>query len=259
MIRIHLMIFIMASSISSSVVKADDCLDWFVESKLRASSVNCSPSCKVLKVDMSTFTCHDRCDEFCKPVKCEHNKFWQSKIKSGRPHDWETKSEKSIEWSEAEKEVISTFLDRLPEQIKSIKLTGIFRLKKSVQIINPGTSSEGSIALYDRAFSNPFWKTEEVLAHEFGHIVFSDLKEIDQRSYRSAMKWTRSVDLGFSRPGPFASSRAEDGIDEDFAENFNFFLNHPEDLKVRVPAAYTWMVTRFGRGFILKKRCKNES
>ena len=121
-------------------------------------------------MDMSTFSCSQQCKEFCKEVKCEHHAFWKNKIKTGRPEKWETESEKTSEWTEEEKNQVAQILGQLPDELMNINFSGIYRMKKSVDIINPGTTLEDGhfIVLYDRAFGHTMWTTEEVLLHEIG-------------------------------------------------------------------------------------------
>ena len=74
---------------------ASTCLDWFKESKISANDKTCLSQCTTLQVDMSTFSCRQDCEKFCKPKKCETDLFWKNKIRKGRPKNWEINSEKS--------------------------------------------------------------------------------------------------------------------------------------------------------------------
>ena len=49
-----------------SVAHADECDEWFKESKLNASDKNCLSKCLVLGTGMDTFMCHQGCARYCK-------------------------------------------------------------------------------------------------------------------------------------------------------------------------------------------------
>ena len=96
---------------------AETCIDWFNKSKISRSDKSCISLCTVLKVDMGTFSCAEKCEKFCN-AKCKHDSYWQKKIIDGRPQNWEPPTEKSLNWTNEEKEKILTVLDRLPSLFK---------------------------------------------------------------------------------------------------------------------------------------------
>jgi hypothetical protein len=55
------------------------------------------------------------------------------------------------------------------------------------------------------------------------------------------------------------SSRAKENSDEDFAENFAYFLSNQEVLSSTVPLAYKWILNKFSKDFKLKEECRNAS
>ncbi|MFN3455333.1 MAG: hypothetical protein ACK41T_10275 [Pseudobdellovibrio sp.] len=123
---------------------------------------------------MATFSCNLRCEKYCSS-KCKIDPYWESKIKDGRPKLWDLSSEKTKEWSTSEREALEKILTRLPDDFKKISLDGIYRMGKSVQIVNPGTTYEASITLYDYAFQDPPFTLERVIVHELAHVIFNKL------------------------------------------------------------------------------------
>ena len=61
----NLLFLILAALVISSASYADDCEDWFAASKILKSSKDCDIKCAILKTDMATFMCPDRCEALC--------------------------------------------------------------------------------------------------------------------------------------------------------------------------------------------------
>ncbi len=240
---------------------ADNCEDWFKNSKIPSNSRDCELVCLTLEIDMSTFTCHNKCEKFCKasPKKCTSDPYWKSKIKIGRPTGWDIPFEKTSNWKEDEKEKLTSILDRLPENMKSVDFEGFYRMTKSIDRINPATTADSGkvIVIYDNFFEN-LGLGEQVITHELGHVMYLSLSRRDRENYKNTLGWKKAdsdVDL---RPGNFISSRAKDNADEDFAENISYFLNDSEKLKSQIPTAYKWIQNKFSKNFKLKEACQNE-
>lgn len=185
--------------------------------------------------------------------------YWKEKIKTGRPAKWDIPGEVTAEWTEPEKKRLLDLLNRMPEELKATPFDGFYRMKKSVDPINPATTADDgkSIAIYDRAFANPFFSTSRVIAHELGHVIYLSFTESERRNYGIAMKWPMSRNGLLSRPGGFISSRAKDSVDEDFAENIDAFLFESDKLKDVVPTAYQWISRKFSKKFFLKMGCED--
>lgn len=229
-----------------------DCIEWFVESKIPSHSKNCEIKCIELIVDMATFMCRDQCKELCSK-KCQDSLFWQKQIKDGRPATWPIETEKSVVWSADDKKRLVSELERMPEDLESAQLLGIFRMQKSVQIINPATQAGLSIVLYDRAFVGMF-PLGEVIAHELAHALPKEKFE----NYRSAMKWSRPTRTSqWTRPGEFINSESKISPEEDFANNITAYLFRPEGLRRQVPKAHSWISKTFSKKFLLKEECKD--
>ncbi len=236
----------------------DPCLNWFKESGLKPGSNGCVLNCDVLPKDMSTFTCANRCDEFCKMKKCIPDLYWKNQFKVGRPLHWSAQNEITSRWSEAEKDQLMRALNQLPDDLKKVDFDGFYRMKKSVDIINPATTdgSGKSIVVYDIAFENPSWSTSNVITHELGHVIFLNMSRVERQKYSASLGWNKSLGSDETRAGEFVSSRAKDNPNEDFAENFSFFLVNPNTLKTKVPEAHKWFVGKLSSHFKLKEDCK---
>lgn len=131
------------------------CVTWFSGSRLKPNTKECFPSCLVMKDDLATFFCHESCEELCRK-SCPDLKYWSDKIKEGRPTDWPIPGEKTVPWNKSDRAVLKSALNRLPRALQPQNFVGIFRMQKSVQIINPATAHDGAISLYDRAFNGMF-------------------------------------------------------------------------------------------------------
>lgn len=233
------------------------CLDWFKEAKISKSDKACVSKCTTLQMDMSTFSCSQDCEKFCN-TKCEPDSYWKDKVKSGRPKDWEYTSEKIMEWSKDEKEQVEELLAQMPNDLNKLPLEGIYRMKKSIDIINPAsTSYDGKvIVLYNNTFEHPSWSMQEVLLHEIGHSIYASYSTVDKQQYERKLGWKKDNQGGYSRQGSFVSVRAHDNPIEDFAENFKYLLLNPEQLKSNNRQAFDWFNNQYKKQLKLKKECK---
>ena len=236
---------------------ADTCFDWFKESKISKNDKACVSKCTTLRMDMSTFSCSLECEKFCN-TKCEPDSYWKRKIKSGRPKNWEYNSEKTVEWSKDEKEQIEEILARMPNELSKLPLEGIYRMKKSIDIINPAsTSFDGKIiVLYNNTFDHPSWSTREVLMHEIGHSIYAGYSTNDKQLYEKKLAWKKDNQGIYFKHGLFVSTRAHDNPIEDFAENFKFLLLNPEKLKSNNSQAFDWLNNQYKKQLKLKKECR---
>lgn len=181
------------------------------------------------------------------------------KLKNGAPKNWNIPTEQPANWTDQEISQIMKILNLMPNQLKELSLDGIFRMKKSSDIINPASTSKNgtSIVIYDRAFNSPFWSLNDVITHELGHVIFLNLNQNEQKSYLKTLGWKQSSESEDFRSGDFVSLRAKDNFYEDFAENFSFFLLSRDILRSKVPKAYDWLVKKFTTDLKLKEECKN--
>jgi len=241
---------------------SDDCLNWFNKSGINPGTPECELKCATLVAEMGTFTCPNRCDEFCKPkAKCKHDMFWLKKIKSERPNKWPISSEKTVPWSEEYKEKLLAALEQLPDEFKLETLVGFYRMQKSAQIINPGTEIDSAIVLYDRAFNGPF-SLARVVAHELAHQWYESSSAKIKIDYREQLGWIKSdtSEAGFKPDSDrkFVDSDADSSPDEDFAHNMEAYLFDAERLRHMIPKAFEWIQNHLSKNFKLKESCKDE-
>lgn len=238
--------------------QSEFCLNWFNATKINSSDKNCISTCLNHEKDVSESICGFDCSKFCKIQICKVDPYWKEKIKNGRPENWEIGSEKSVDWTEEEKDQVSQILDRLPDEFKNNPLKGIYRMKKSVDIINPGTTSEDgqSIVLYDRAFGHPMWTTEDVLLHELGHSIYVGYSDVNKQKYEKILGWKKNSQGIYSRSGSFVSARARDNPVEDFAENIKYLLLNSNKLKNENNQAFDWFSNQYKKQLKLKKECR---
>lgn len=229
---------------------AGDCVAWFKQNNISPNNKNCLDECVVLPADMATYMCS---------IQCEHDSFWKNKILDGRPKSWEPPTEKSSAWTDEEKEKLQNLLDQLPEVFKKISFNGFYRMQRSSSIGNPGSTSESGleIVIYNSAFERPEVSIDRVVTHELAHVIFLNFQKNERDNYKNELGWSKFT-TGQIRPGTFINSGAKDSPDEDFANNIEYFLFQPEDLKTIVPKAYNWILSKFSKKFKLKEGCLNE-
>lgn len=256
--RTLIFIAVLALTFSSQDIYAlsPECVTLFKKNKIIPKTKECLSKCETVRVDMGTFTCSLQCEEFCNS-KCKTDSYWKKKIKEGRPSAWDFKSEATTAWAEKEKTKLEESLNQLPETFKSLPLDGIYRMKRSAQIINPGTTHNSSITIYDSAFNNPAFSIDHVIFHELAHVLYSNMAKSDRRNYESTLGWVKK-DLTDQRDGSFIVAAAKDSPEEDFANNIEAFLLDPNLLKNKVPTAYDWISKKYSKNFKLKEGCNNE-
>lgn len=257
MLKIFMLCLLTLSAVSYA---GDDCLDWFRDSGVLPNSKDCPIKCNLIDMDMNTFMCPNRCDEFCKPApKCKPDPFWLKQIRSGRPEGWPNDSEMSAPWTTGDREILASALGQLPGDFKTKNLKGIFRMKKSIEIINPGTTTDGAIALYDRAFGGPF-SLGRVVAHELAHLYYSAMKQDQQRGYLNLAGWEfqgRGRPMKPNEDRQFVNKDAMSSPEEDFAHNVDTYLFEPNRLKSLSPKIFKWVENHFSKKFSLKTECKD--
>lgn len=245
----------------NSSADEDDCKTWFEKSKISPHENQCFEKCASHIVDMGTFTCHERCYEFCRPAKkCPPDPFWKSKLKIGRPQNWANASEKTSAWTKSEQKSVEDALNQVPDQLKIDSLNGIYRMKVSSDIINPATSDveSGTIVLYDRAFSGQH-SLARILVHELAHQWFFHAPKPEANDYQNTLSWTPNS-KGEEIPADdrkFVESDAKESSNDDFAINAETFLFDPDRLKKIVPKASLWFQSHFSGRFRIKEGCNN--
>ena len=202
--------------------------------------------------------------DFVKATKviahCRNNRtsdtYWQNKFENIGPNEWPHKDEKSKTWEFEEIERVLDAICELPEEIWKKSQLKIFRMAKSKDGLNPATSAEGILVLYDSAFSQ---KTilSRILAHEFAHEIYNRLNESDAKDYRFVTNWYEFNKDGLrrliSRKDGFVTDDGRVSPEEDFSNNLEFFLFEDKNLKSKTPHAYRWFERYFNDKLRLRK------
>lgn len=162
--RGHTILFLVFTSLLG---RADDrCLTWFTSSGIKSDGKDCVIQCDILLKDMSAFTCANRCEEFCKSIKCEVDEIWE-KVLRASPDPL-----KALSREEAGK--VKKSISRLPKSWRPKNLKSIGKMSKPIDfsaILSPAASTEDRIILYNRAFTLSESELTQVFAHEVVHLL----------------------------------------------------------------------------------------
>ncbi len=175
------------------------------------------------------------------------------------PKRWPHHKEKQKIWTDEEKERVLEALGELPEALLGKYPIDIYRMEKSATSDgNPSTSADGIIVLYDSAFDQSH-NLAEVLAHKLAHENYRHLSPEDIKSYAEENGWNNPKDIGGSDIWiPTRTNYVEpDGRDspwEDYANNVEYILFHPEKLRAKTPSAYDRIKHHFGDNFKIRGR-----
>lgn len=193
---------------------------------------------------------------------CRENRksdiFWKTKFKDKLPNDWPHKMEKPGHWTDEKKERVLEAFDDLPEVLWSSKIEGIYFGERSKDFPNPATSANKVIVLYDSAFSSKVNLTR-ILAHELAHQLYIDINREQRDGYRYASNWiaiNKVKTLFLPRAEGFVQDDGRESPAEDFANNIEWYLFQPEQLKRITPQAYNWIRLQFGDSLKLKRSKK---
>ena len=183
---------------------------------------------------------------------------WIDKIRTGFPPRWQIKSEKQKDWTEDEKERVLEALSDLPKNLIINSVDGIYRLKTSgIYNLNPGSQHKHEIVLYDEAFGER-QNMARVLAHEFAHELYSQFSDSETDDYNKVADWiTRDLPSGRKMIIPnrdgYVEEDGQDNPGEDFANNIEYYLFNPENLKILSPKVYEWIHAHYGDNFNIGK------
>ncbi len=132
-------------------------------------------------------------------------------------------------------------------------------MQRSSAVGNPGSIAESGqeIVVYNIAFDGPGLSLDKIVAHELPHAIFLNFSKSEIKDYERSLGWNVAF-KGQARSGSFIRSGARDNVDEDFANNIEYFLFAPEELKSKVPKAYSWILNKFSKNFKLKEACVYE-
>lgn len=130
-------------------------------------------------------------------------------------------------------------------------------MEKSIGIVNPGTTQENSIVLYEHGLANPAFPFDNVVIHELAHVVYNNMNDNEVKDYDKIMGWKELKGI-MTRGGEFVKPRAADNPAEDFSYNIEFFLLDQSYLNDKIPTAAKWISKKFSKNFKLKEKCQNE-
>lgn len=182
--------------------------------------------------------------------------FTLDRFKKGSPKDWPHKMEVASSWTEEEKERVIEALDDIPDALLDKNISGIYRLKRSKDFPNPGSSSPGNVVLYDSAFDSSR-NIGQIIAHELSHQNYGQLSDKEKQDYRLATGWHTELEpdgkiYWNGRKDGYVEEDGRFSREEDYANNVEYFLYNPDKLKKVTPSAYDWIKKHFGESFKLK-------
>ncbi len=195
----------------------------------------------------------------CKKLS-ETDELWLKKFSDSAPVQWPHKNEKFKKWSMADKEKILEVLSTFPKEFIDSKIVSIHRGLTSKDAPNPATSADGIITVYDSALTKDY-NLQRVLAHEFAHQSYLDLTDEDRRDYQFSTNWILLDERSnsyVSRKDGYVQDDGRGSPEEDYANNIEFYLIEPDQLKKITPNAYEWIKRRFGDKFKLSNRKGNK-
>lgn len=235
-VKSNLVIFIFF--ITSSAF-SQTCNEWFNSLKISSTDKECLSICTTSLTDMATFTCPSKCENFCKPKKkspCEANK---KKLHLGKiPNNWPWPEDQTLELSKKEEDLVIRIIQKInPSLIQTIE--GVYFLNKPKDLFSIGTESsyyEKQIIIYKKAFNDPN-SLELKIVHELGHHLHetSEFKKFQDYSKKY-----------FTKKRDFLTPDSKFSAEEDFATNFEYYINAPETLKLRLPAILKWFEKTIG-------------
>lgn len=183
-------------------------------------------------------------------------KYWASRFQPSRPYDWPFLEERTTDWQSKDVKDALWAVERIPEHLWDPSLRGLYRMHKSRDHPNPGAQRKDSIILYDPAFQNEEYLAR-ILVHELAHKKFRSFSDEQRADYAKAAGWTVTKNRGgkyeFESPKCcFVQPDAGTSIDENFANNVEYYLHVPETLKKTDPKSYYWIEKHFGSNFKIR-------
>lgn len=180
----------------------------------------------------------------CRP-KSRAYIFWNDKIRNGRPSDWPNSSEKSVDWTEEEKERLLEALEKIPDDLWMEKFRGFYRMKKSKDFPNPASFADQMSAIYDSAFDSKA-NLARILAHELAHSHYASMSRDQRLEYKKAAGWDVAVNVDegsykeIRRKSGYVQKDGELSAEEDFANNLEFYIFDQKQLKTKTPEVYAF-------------------
>jgi hypothetical protein len=180
----------------------------------------------------------------CKARSAAHI-FWHDKLMVDRPQNWPNNYQKPEKWTDEYRERLLEAFEDVPQGLWAHDIK-IYRNKLSRNQSNPAVHKNNLIVIYDLAFSEKH-KLSRVLTHELAHNLWDKLELNLNKNYAKATGWERTFDpitkiksLSGRRSG-YVEKDGAFSVDEDFANNIEFFVFEPEVLQRTTPTAFKWI------------------
>ncbi len=197
---------------------------------------------------MSTFSCRNECETFCKEANTGSCSFNRQLVKfHSLPNKWPWSKSKNYKPSEKELDQLDEVLSSLnPSLIKNIE--GFFIIERPSDIFSIGTPAsyfEGQLIIYKSAFEDPI-KLKNIIVHELGHHLHETTEKKIFLEYKNIFD---------EKNRKFLTPASSHSHEEDFATNFEIYILNPTELKTKISTAYLWFNKKIGNKYNLRK-CK---
>lgn len=255
--RFLILVLIFNPTFSLAKTDTNSCQKWFAKIGVKPSDSGCLVRCASAETDFASLNCNDLCEEFCQNTCSEASEFWKGKFKDGAPIGWPHKSEVKKVWSENKSQEVLRALSTIPNALWQNSIKEIYLMEKSKDFPNPASHSKGIIVLYDTAFSSKL--LSRILVHELAHEVFDNLSNKQRDDYKSVTNWFEDGKNRVRRSTGFVKEDGKLSVEEDFANNLEFYLFQPQRLKSVTPHAYNWINRHFGDKFNLRRPCDSSN
>lgn len=229
------------------VWSSDICGNWFVKTGAKVGTPDCESICTTASVDMSTFSCPSDCEQLCKKKKsCALDPYW-SRLLQADPSPFKN-------LKDSEKELVTDALLRLPKNFRPKSLKAIVKAAGSDPLSrsNPASSTDEFIILFSAAFHSDL-PMERILFHETLHQMMTSEWSDILSEYKKETKWSDNSPL--PRNGEFVEPDGKTSVEEDFANNVEYYVYEPEKLKNASKTIYSWIDKKLKSKIRLEKEC----
>lgn len=193
--------------------------------------------------------------DYCKN-KFPNAESWQERFKNGGIKAWPNKAEQFKTWTQLEKETVLKYLSEQPAIFRNLPGITFLRGIKSIYEKNPGAAVKqlNAIALYDEFFNSN--KKSQILSHELSQLYVFERNREEIITLVYLMGWreeTRTKNLIRITNSPQLKPNSLDDVSEDLADHFEYYLHHPQELKMKSNQAFDYILKIMGKDFKLEK------
>jgi len=178
-------------------------------------------------------------------------KKWKERIKDFKPKEWKIPTEGSKPWTIEERERVLSVLSNLPQALELDSIKSIHRSRVSgLYSASPASGQNGSIALYDLAFSDNA-NLLRILVHECAHQLFRQYSDKETLDYALASEWlmvrnNKGVSVFLPNRNQYVEEDGKESLDEDFSNNIEYFIFAPNVLRTKSSKVYNWISNKYG-------------